>query len=793
MLASERRANPRLVSTSTRDLTLGELLVDGMTCAACTGRVERALRKQPGVSGAHVQLLTHVAEVRFDAAEASLEALAAAVTKAGYEARPKPGGSAIEEQRALEASEGAASKTLFRKAGVALVCAALAMLLSMAHMHHADPVSAWIMTKVEPSMRAVAPWLFELDPLVREIALASLTVFVAFGLGGHFFRSAWSALRDRRGDMNTLVALGAGSSIATSLASHAFGTGMQTYWETAIFIVAFVLLGRAVESRARRETMSSLTKLTKLLPDDATLEGGASVPSSTLLPGDVIIVQSFSNVPADGVVVSGTSAVDESMFTGEPVPVEKSQGARVFAGTTNGGGSLHVKVGARPAETRLAAIVRLIRDAGGSRAPIQGLADAAMARFVPVLLVLTAVTAIAWLVLAPSEPFLAFEMALSVMVVACPCAVGLAIPTAAMVAMGRSAELGILWKNTEALERATTIGEVVLDKTGTVTEGKPALVATLAFEGGTFVEADDARARELLALAAAVERLSEHPLAAALVRADEGPPRNAAQFRAVPGSGAHAVVDGALVHLGSKRWIEELTAASRAKEAPSTDATELLDVHEARGDTLVLVAVDERLTGAFAFADVAKSDSKRAIAALRGRGLTITMLSGDSERAATHLARQVGIDAVVAPASPEEKLAFVERRVDAGGGVLMVGDGVNDAAALARADLGMAMARGADVAVSAADVALLSNRLSAVVSALDLARRTRRTMIRNLALSLVYNVAAIPLAAGVFFRAYGLALSPSLAALLMATSSISVIASSLFLRRTPSSSEYASD
>ncbi len=757
------------------------LAVDGMTCGACKTSVEDALREAPGVASASVNLLTREAVVRFDAAQTSADQLVGVVVDTGYEARAKPKDvSPLEEQRDLDKDEKADSRQATLKAVVSLGLASAAMVLSMPLMgghHSSDPFERWFMTLTDAPMRRAMPWLFALPRSALEFTLALITAVVVVGIGGDFFRKAWRGLLHRRSDMNTLVALGAGAAIAASLLSLVLSQGhgqATSYWETAVFIVALVLAGKAVEARARAKTLGALHELTRLVPEEATLVGGRTLKAVDLVVGDLVRVKAFSRVVADGIVEQGSSAVDEAMFTGEPVPVLKTAGVRVFAGTMNGGGSLTVRVTAGVASSRLSSIVRLIRTAGVSRAPIQRMADAATRVFVPVLLGLALLTVAAWLVLEPSAPAQAFNMGLAVVVIACPCAIGLAIPTAVMVATGRAAELGILWKGGESLERAALVRTVILDKTGTITLGKPAVVSAVIKQDGAFVACslEDPRANEVLLRAAAVERSSEHPLASAMVAAAKGSARPAADFVAAPGLGASAKVDGLRVCVGSAAFLETQGVACALHGDD-------LDAMATRGETKVFVSFDQELVAVFGVVDPVKPSSRGAIALLRNVGLEVALLSGDNEAAVKRVAEEVGIDRYVAAASPESKVAFVASFTH--GRVAMVGDGVNDAAALARADLGIAMGAGADVALDAADIALLSNDLTALCDVFALARAARRTMRRNLALSLAYNCAAIPLAAGVFYRSYGVALSPAVAALAMAASSVSVMVSSLWL------------
>ncbi|MFY3745544.1 heavy metal translocating P-type ATPase [Anaeromyxobacter sp. Red801] len=765
--------------------------VSGMTCAACQARVQKALSGAPGVLDASVNLMTAEAAISYDPAVAAPEALIERVRSTGYGAAlSEPGADALEQQDAARAKE---FRELRARALVALAAGAVAMIASMplmaAHAHHGlgaptDPFMSWSMRVLDPVLERALPWLYAIPEQVLSYGLLALTTAVMAWAGRHFYTRAWAAFRHHSADMNTLVAVGTGAAYLLSLAATvapgffvARGVPPDVYYEAVVLIIALILVGNTMEARAKRQTSVALRKLMQLQPRTArVVRGGAEVdvPVEDVREGDVVVVRPGERLPVDGEIVSGASAVDESMLTGEPLPVEKRAGDRVIGATVNGTGSFRFRATGVGADTVLAHVVKLMREAQGSRAPIQKLADRISGIFVPVVLSISIATFVVWFVAADAAPAVrALVAAVAVLVIACPCAMGLAVPTAVMVATGKGAELGVLLKGGEALERAHTVDTVVLDKTGTLTQGKPAVTEVRLAPGAPVGE--DA----LVGLVAAVERASEHPLAAAI--AAHAAARGAAvpaveAFESVTGRGARGLAGGRRVVVGNAALLETEGVSTAPLEAEAGALA-------AEGRTAVFAAVDGRLAGLLAVADELRPTSREAVARLRRMGLEVVMLTGDVRRSAEAVARAAGVERVVAGVLPEGKVAEVERLQAEGRVVAMVGDGINDAPALARAEIGIAMGSGTDVALEAADVTLMRPDLRAVADAIALSRRTMRTMRQNLFWAFAYNVVGIPVAAGVLFPAFGLMLSPVLASAAMAFSSVSVVTNSLRLRR----------
>jgi Cu+-exporting ATPase len=733
------------MTASTPTIEIVSFPVEGMTCASCVNRISRFLRKADGVEEANVNLATETATVQFDPARIDLAGLSAAVEAAGYVARvDRLAGSEAEAEATDEPSYADRHLADLRRRLIVATALTIPLLIGLARM-------------------TVAPWLPELftNPWF-QLALATP---VQFYCGGPFYRGALNALRHRAADMNTLVAVGTSAAYGYSVAAIAFpaffqaaGLGMDgeplpLYFDTAAAIITLILLGRFLEARARSHTSDAIRKLIGLAPRTArVIRDGVEldIAIEQVIRGDLLRVRAGEKIPVDGLLRDGRSAIDESMITGESMPVGKKPGDEVIGGTLNGSGSFIYEATRVGAETVLAQIVRLVQEAQGSRAPIQRLADTVTGVFVPVVLALAGLTFVVWFAFGP-EP--AFNMALvntiAVLIIACPCAMGLAVPTAVMVATGRAARLGILIKGGDALQRASRVTHVLLDKTGTLTEGRPVVVKAL-------VTRETKRApSQILAMAAAVEALSEHPLAEAVVRhvRETGAAiPEASGFRSFPGSGAIASVGGVLVRVGGRGFVE---AAARFP-------ADLLERNQP-GTSAVYVALEATVVAILELRDPLREAAHASVASLRAMGFDVALLTGDNQTTASEIARALGIERFVAGVRPEGKLAEVRRLQAEDKVVAMVGDGINDAPALAQAEVGIAMGGGADVALDAGDIGLLRNDPRDVAIALALCRRAMATMKQNLFWAFAYNVIAIPIAAGVLFPGFGLQLSPVLA------------------------------
>ena len=760
---AKRSARAANVEPGTTDVALRDLVVTGMTCASCVASVEDALRGVAGVRGADVNLATERARVEVDPARTDDAALIRAIERAGYGALVLASDRA--ERAAMEERERALRVTYLRALRRRLiVAAALAIptvLLSMADLLY-RPV-------------AEAAW--------RPLVLFALATPVQIWSALPFYRGALSAARHRRTDMNTLVVVGTttayGVSVLATLFPAAFtAVGLSPdrflYYDTATVIVTLVLAGRYLEARARARTAAEVRALAALGAKSARVRrpGGLEedVPIDRLAVGDIVIVRPGEVVAADGRILAGSSAVDEAMITGESIPVEKGPGDEVTGGTQNGTGTLRLRVTRVGGDTLVAQIVRLVEEAQGSKAPIQRLVDRIASIFVPIVFAIAIASALAWLLFGP-EPRLGYALSafVAVLIIACPCALGLATPTAIIVGTGRGASRGILIKSAQALEVARAIHVVAFDKTGTLTVGRPQVVEYMNCAG---IGED-----EVIRILASAESRSEHPLAAAVVElaATKGLALSEpTSFEALPGRGIHATVEGHDVWIGN-------AALARAHGFAELGDTALAR-HEELGRTVLVGTIDAEPAGILALADTPKAAARDAIAELRRMDLRTLLVSGDARRVAQAIARELGIDEVRAEVRPDGKADLVAELQAAGHRVAMVGDGVNDAPALARADLGIAIGSGADVAVATADVVLVGGDPRGVARALRLARATVATIRQNLFWAFIYNVALIPVAAGVLYPFTGWLLSPVLAAAAMALSSVTVVSNSLRLR-----------
>ncbi|MFQ6171303.1 heavy metal translocating P-type ATPase [Oryzobacter sp. R7] len=742
------------------------LQIGGMTCASCVRRIEKALNKLDGVSDARVNLATEVASVTFTPALVGLEQLTEAVTRAGYTATPKHVGDTTAPAPARPATDGGPeADDRDRELSRMKVRWQVALATGLGLM----------------GLMYVPLYIDTMDWLMPAILVVATVV--QFWAGRSIYASAWAATKHHTTNMTTLVSLGTGVAWGYSTfvtlwpgLAESWGLPLHVYYETSLVIIALVLAGKWMEGRAKKRTAAAVTALVGLAPRTAlVLRDGieTDIPVEDVVVGDVVRIRPGEKIPVDGVVESGTTTVDESMLTGESLPVDKAPGDGVIGATINTTGSVLVRTTAVGDDTALAQIIRLVEDAQGSKVPMQRLADRVSSVFVPLVILTAFLTAAAWAVFGPGTENLtmAISTTIAVLIIACPCALGLATPTAVMVGTGRAAELGILISNGEALEQARRLTAVVLDKTGTITRGRPALTAVHTLDGH-----DE---REVLALVAAAEAASEHPVAQAIVAHArelglELPPLDA--FEAVPGHGLDAVVSGHRVRIGNRALMERDGIDVGGLAAVADEAA-------GRGETPMFVAVDEDATALVSVADTVKPESAEAIAQLHALGLQVWMITGDNAATARAVAARVGIDHVLAEVLPADKAAKVSALQAQGHVVAMAGDGINDAAALAQADLGIAIGTGADVAIAASDVTLVGGDLRGIVSAIALSRRTVSTMKQGLAWAFGYNVLLIPVAAGALYAWNGLLLDPVLASAAMVMSSVSVLTNALRLRR----------
>ncbi|MHB9024795.1 MAG: heavy metal translocating P-type ATPase [Armatimonadota bacterium] len=753
--------------------------VGGITCAACVTRIEKALRRTPGVLDASVNFATRAASVTYLPGLLTPADLHEIVRDTGYEVPSETidGAEAMASEAAFQRERtarelGALRRDLWISAGAGVI------VLLLSHLYLFFPGA------MPAALAGGVAWL-----------LLVLATYVQFGPGWRFYVSTWKGLKHFTADMNTLIAIGTTAawaySVAVTVAPHAL-LSMHgempspidvlhgQYFDTSVIIIALILLGRYLELRARSHASDAIHALMSLQPPMAiVLRDGqpVEIPASQVREGDLVLVRPGEKVPVDGEVTEGSTAIDESMLTGESIPVEKSPGDMVIGATLNRTGSITFRATRVGKDTVLAHIIRLVEQAQGSKAPIQRLADRVAGIFVPIVLVIAIATLLAWLFLVPVEYragqtvlVAALIHVVAVLIIACPCALGLATPTAIMVGTGRAAERGVLIKGGEVLERAHALTTIVFDKTGTITRGMPAVtdIVTLQEDEDTF-----------LRLVAAAELRSEHPLGEAVVRAaqERGLALPAvANFQAIPGQGLEATVDGRRLLVGNETLLESRGIAL----APLSEKT--LEFADA-GKTALYAAADGGLLGMFAVADTIRPQAAQAVRRLHDMGLRTVMLTGDRRRVAEAIAAQVGIDAVIAEVLPEHKANEVKRLQEAGAVVAMVGDGINDAPALAQADLGIAVGSGTDVALEAADLTLIGDDLNGVAAGIELSRRTLRTIRQNLFWAFFYNVLGIPIAAGAL-APLGIQLSPILAAAAMAFSSVFVVTNSLRLRGT---------
>ncbi|MEH1937930.1 MAG: heavy metal translocating P-type ATPase [Nostoc sp.] len=752
------------------------LKLRGMSCAACATNIEKAIRSVPGVIDCNVNFGAEQAAIKYDRSLANLEKIQAAIASAGYSSDSLQEELLSEEDDAEKASRQALQRKLSLKVVVGGVISIFLFLGSL-------PMMTGLNLPLIPS--------FLQNPWVQLV----LTTPVVFWCGGSFYRNGWKTLKRHTATMDTLIALGTSAAYLYSLFVTVFpnffiaqGLIPHVYYEVAAFVITLILLGRLLENRARGQTSEAIRKLIGLQARDArVVRDGREIdlPIAQVRINDVILVRPGEKIPVDGEVISGASTVDEAMVTGESLPVKKQPGDEVIGATINGAGAFQFRVTRVGNDTFLAQIVKLVQQAQGSKAPIQRLADQVTGWFVPAVIAVAIATFVIWFNFTGNLT-LATMTTVGVLIIACPCALGLATPTSVMVGTGKGAENGILIKGADSLELAHKIQTIVLDKTGTLTEGKPTVTDFVTVNGTA-----NGNEIKLLQLAATVERNSEHPLAEAVVKyaqSQEVSLIDAKNFVANAGSGVQAVVSNQLVQIGTQRWLTELGINTISLQ-PYKDAW------EAAGKTVILIAVDGELQGIMGIADALKPSSAAVVKALQKLGLEVVMLTGDNRKTADAIALQVGIQRIFAEVRPDQKAAiiqslqgeierFLKSKIQNPKSkiVAMVGDGINDAPALAQADVGIAIGTGTDVAIAASDITLISGDLQGIVTAIQLSRATINNIRQNLFFAFIYNVIGIPIAAGILFPIFGWLLNPIIAGAAMALSSLSVVSNALRLR-----------
>ncbi len=741
------------------------LKLRGMSCASCASSIEDAINSVPGVNECIVNFGAEQATVKYDPRRTDLEAIQEAVDAAGYSAYP------LQEQNLMAGEDDAEkrhrlreSRDLMRKVAVGGIISTVLVIGSLPMMTglHLPFIPAWLHN----------PWI----QLI-------LTTPVQFWCGYSFYINGWKALKRHAATMDTLISLGTSAAYFYSLFPTLFpsffinqGLTPDVYYETAAVVITLILLGKLFENRAKGQTSEAIRKLIGLQAKTARLIRNGQevdVPIEEVIIGDVILVRPGEKISVDGEVIEGASTIDEGMVTGESLPVKKQPGDEVIGATINKTGSFKFRATRVGSDTVLAQIVQLVQQAQGSKAPIQRLADQVTGWFVPAVIAIAILTFIIWFNFTGNVT-LALITTVGVLIIACPCALGLATPTSVMVGTGKGAENGILIKGAESLELAHKIQTIVLDKTGTITQGKPTVTDFVTVNGTA-----NGNEMRLVQLTASVERNSEHPLAEAVVRyaqSQEVALADVKEFEAITGSGVQGIVSGHLVQIGTQRWMSELGIDTQALQQ---DKERL----EYLGKTAIWIAVDEQIQGLMGISDAIKPTSIQAIRALQKLGLEVVMLTGDNRRTAETIAREVGIERVLAEVRPDQKAATVQKLQSEGKIVAMVGDGINDAPALAQADVGMAIGTGTDVAIAASDITLISGDLRSIVTAIQLSRATIRNIRQNLFFAFIYNVAGIPIAAGILFPIFGWLLNPIIAGAAMAFSSVSVVTNALRLRK----------
>jgi Cu+-exporting ATPase len=747
------------------------LKLQGMSCAACANSIEKAIQSVPGVVECSVNFGVEQATVKYNSRQISLKEIQQAVADAGYTAQP------LEDIVAGDEPEADARQQAHKLKQKLIFGAVISLVLVIG--------SIPAMTKLHISF--IPAWLH--NYWVQLI----LTTPVMLWCGKIFFIGAWKAFKRHAADMNTLIALGTGAAYLYSLFVTIFPTILNlksdVYYETAAVVITLILLGRLLENRARGQTSDAIRKLMGLQAKTARVIRGnkeIDLAIAEVVVGDVVLVRPGEQIPVDGEVIEGISNVDESMVTGESIAVKKQPGDEVIGATINKTGSFKFQASRVGKDTVLAQIVKLVQQAQGSKAPIQRLADQVTGWFVPVVIAIAIATFMIWFDVMGNLT-MALITTVGVLIIACPCALGLATPTSVMVGTGIGAENGILIKGADSLELAHKIKTIVLDKTGTLTEGKPTVIDFVSVHGTA-----NRNEIKLLGLAAALERNSEHPLAEAVVKYAQSQQVNlvnAEKFEAIAGSGVQAIVSDRLVQIGTQRWMEELEIHTNVATLSSKSLQDYKIAWETAGKTVIWIAIDGEIQGLMGIADTLKPSSAAAVKALQKLGLEVVMLTGDNRPTAEAIAQQVGISRIFAEVRPDQKAAIVQSLQSQGKNsdlkliVAMVGDGINDAPALAQADVGIAIGTGTDVAIAASDITLISGDLQGIVTAIQLSRATMQNIRQNLFFAFIYNVAGIPITAGILFPFFGWLLNPMVAGAAMAFSSVSVVSNALRLRK----------
>ena len=741
--------------------------IQGMTCAACSAAVERAVVKVPGVLSASVNLATEKLNVEFDENVTGLDRIAKAVENAGYKAvlpeDDQNGGAILAYPEDKEYKKNK-EKNLWRRFFFSAILTLPLLYIAMGSMLGL------------PLPRFMQP---EVNPAALSLLQLALTIPVVF-MGWQYFVNGFKNLFRLHPNMDSLIAVGTGSAFLYGCYATAKVYGgaehyvHSLYFESAAVVLTLVTLGKFLEARATGKTSEAIKKLMDLTPKQAVIlrDGIETVISATeVVPGDIVVVRPGESFPVDGIVTRGITSADESMITGESIPVEKEPGDKIIGGAINKNGFIQFKATRVGSETVLAQIIRLVEEAQGTKAPIAKLADIISGYFVPVVMALALCSALGWYFLGRESLEFALTIFVSVLVIACPCALGLATPTAIMTATGRGAEFGVLIKGGDALEMAHKVDAMVLDKTGTITAGRPVVTDVLPL--------DPWKMPELIALAASAEKGSEHPLGEAIVKKAEEwmlPMPETTDFKAAPGRGIETIYQGKKLVLGNLKMLQE-------QDILINDDFAEYDRLAAEGKSLMYVALDGRQIGLIAVADTVKSDSRQAVQRLRGLGIEVVLMTGDRAETADAIARETGIDRVFSQILPDQKAAHVEMLQKEGKIVAMVGDGINDAPALAQADIGLAIGAGTDIAIESADIVLMHSRITDVLTALELSRATIRNIKQNLFWAFAYNTIGIPIAMGVLYLFGGPLLSPMLAGAAMSLSSVSVVTNALRLKR----------